>query len=141
MEPEAIVPPGMRNILTEKGYAPALRIGSLVFVAGQVGRTPDLAVIEDPEAQFVACWENLRTVLAAAGCTLDDVIDLTTFHVDMAKHQPVFYAVKERMFPRGNCPWTAVGVASLTRPGLLLEVKAIAWIPDRGKASQAIAGP
>lgn len=129
MEREAIVPPGMQNILTEKGYAPAVRVGSLLVVSGQVGRTPDLEIIADPEAQFTACWENLRKVLAAAGCTFDDVIDLTTFHVDMATHHPVFYAVKERMFPRGKCAWTAVGVACLTRPGLLLEVKAIAVIP------------
>ena len=131
MDREAIVPAAMSNIVTQKGYLPALRVGQLVFVAGQVGRTPDLQVIADPEAQFVACWENLRTVLAAAGCDFGDVVDLTTFHVDMAVHHPVFYAVKNRVFPRGTCPWTAVGVATLTLPGLLLEIKATALVPPR----------
>jgi enamine deaminase RidA (YjgF/YER057c/UK114 family) len=131
MEREAIVPVGMENLLTEKGYTPALRVGELLFVAGQVGRTPELKVIEDPEAQFVACWENLRKVLAAAGCTFDDVVDLTTYHVEMRKHHPVFYAVKSRTFPRGKCPWTAIGVEMLSMPGLYLEIKATALIPDR----------
>jgi enamine deaminase RidA (YjgF/YER057c/UK114 family) len=131
MDREAIVPPGMENLLTEKGYTPALRVGSMLFVAGQVGRTPDLKVIEDPEAQFVACWENLRKILAAAGCTFEDVVDLTTYHVEMRKHHPVFYAVKNRVFPRGTCPWTAIGVETLSTPGLFLEVKATALIPGR----------
>ena len=131
MEREAIVPATMQQILTQKGYTPGLRVGQLLFVAGQVGRTPDLQVIADPEAQFVACFENLRTVLAAAGCDFADVVDLTTFHVDMAVHHAAFYAAKNRVFPRGTCPWTAIGVSALANPGLLLEVKAIALIPER----------
>jgi enamine deaminase RidA (YjgF/YER057c/UK114 family) len=128
---EPIVPPSMRNILEEKGYTPGLRVGPLLFVAGQVGRTPDLRIVAEPEAQFAACFENLRTVLAAAGCTFADIVDLTTFHVDMATHWPAFRAAKRLLLPRGVFPWTAIGVASLAEPGLLLEVKATALVPGR----------
>ncbi|WP_348631364.1 hypothetical protein [Rhizobium sp. PP-F2F-G48] len=41
-----------------------------MYVVGQVGRTRDLQVIEDPQKQFRAIWENLRIVLEAANCTL-----------------------------------------------------------------------
>ena len=129
MDREIIVPESMRNIVSEKGYAPAVRVGNLLFVAGQVGRTADFEVIHDPTAQFEACFAHLATVLAAAGCGFDDVVDLTTFHVDMDRHRPAFYAVKNRVFPRGKCAWTAIGVESLTAPGILLEVKAIAAVP------------
>ena len=131
MDRELIVPPLMRNILEQKGYTPGLRVGPFVFVAGQVGRTPDMRVVVDPEAQFAACFENLRTVLNAAGCTFDDIVDITTFHVDMAAHFAAFRAVKNRMLPRGLFPWTAVGVASLAEPELLLEAKATALVPGR----------
>jgi enamine deaminase RidA (YjgF/YER057c/UK114 family) len=121
-----IVPAAMRGILDTAGYAPGVRVGPILFCAGQVGRTPDLAVIADPEAQFAACWENLRVVLAEAGYGFDDVVDMTTYHVAMHRHFPVFRRVKDRLFPRGTCAWTAIGVSELARPGLLVEIKCVA---------------
>jgi enamine deaminase RidA (YjgF/YER057c/UK114 family) len=136
---EAIVPATMRNIVEQKGYLPGLRAGGFLFVAGQVGRTADLQVITDPEAQFTACFENLRTVLAAGGCTFADIVDITSFHVDMHTHWPAFRAAKNRLLPREVFPWTAIGVSSLAAAGLLLEVKATAFVPIT--ASGAEGGP
>jgi enamine deaminase RidA (YjgF/YER057c/UK114 family) len=131
MDREVIVPASMRNILVEKGYAPGLRAGGFLFVAGQVGRTADLQLIRDPEAQFIACFESLRAVLTTAGCDFADIVDLTSFHVDMDAHWQVFREVKNRVLPRGLFPWTAIGVSALAAPGLLLEVKATALVPGR----------
>ena len=131
MDREVIVPSSMRRIAQEKGYAPAVRAGGLLFVAGQVGRTADLQVIDDPEAQFAACFENLRLVLEAAGCGFEDIVDMTTYHIDLDRHWEVFRTVKNRVLPRGTIPLTCVGVTALAQPGLLLEVKAIAVAPLR----------
>lgn len=121
-----IIPPTMQRIVDRAGYVPAVQVGATVFCAGQVGRTADLEVIADPEAQFVACWENLRLVLEAAECTYDDVVEMTTYHVEMSKHMPVFRDVKNRVFPRGTCAWTSIGVSELAHPGLLVEIKCVA---------------
>ncbi len=121
-----IVPPSMQRIVETAGYAPAVLVGDTVYCSGQVGRTSDLTVIDDPEMQFTACWENLRVVLAEAGCTFEDVADMTTYHVGMAEHMATFRSVKDRLFPRGTCAWTAIGVSELARPGLLLEIKCVA---------------
>lgn len=129
MEKTIIVPAPMRHLAERAGYAPAVAAGALVFCAGQVGRDAELRVIEDPEAQFVACWHNLRQVLNEAGCSFDDVVDMTTFHVGLHQHMDTFRAVKDRFFPRGACAWTVVGVAELAVPGLLAEVKCIALRP------------
>lgn len=126
LEREPIVPASMQDVVREKGYLPALRAGDFVFVAGQVGRDAALRVIADPREQFSACFENLRIVLAAAGCTLDDLVDVTTYHVDMPAHWDVFRAVKRDWFPAGTAPWTCVGVTALAQAGLFLEVKATA---------------
>ncbi len=123
---EIIIPPGMQRLAERAGYAPAVRVGNTVYCAGQVGRTADLEVIADPEAQFLACWENLRTVLHAAGCTFEDVVEMTTYHVHMSEHMSVFRDVKNRVFPRGLCTWTCIGVSELAHPGLLVEVKCVA---------------
>jgi enamine deaminase RidA (YjgF/YER057c/UK114 family) len=123
---QLIVPPSMALLAERAGYAPAVKVGSTVYCAGQVGRTDDLDVIADPGQQFLRAWENLRTVLAAAGCTFEDVVDMTTYHVDMQQHMAVFRSVKDSVFPRGTCAWTCIGVSALARPGLLVEIKCIA---------------
>lgn len=116
----------MKALAERAGYAPAVRVNGTVYCAGQVGRTSNLDVIEDPESQFVAAWENLRLVLAEADCTFDDVVDMTTYHVNMREHMDVFRSVKDRLFPREICAWTCIGVSELARPGLLVEIKCIA---------------
>ncbi|WP_211455730.1 RidA family protein [Comamonas brasiliensis] len=137
---ELIVPPAMQSIVERAGYVPAVKVGATVFCAGQVGRTVDLEVIGDPEAQFLACWENLRAVLEEAGCTFEDVVDMTTYHVQLSKHMPVFREVKNRVFPRGTCAWTSIGVAELAHPGLLVEIKCVAvkreWEPAAPLAAE-----
>ncbi|VVE50860.1 hypothetical protein [Pandoraea anhela] len=54
---EIIVPTAMEQIVERAGYAPAVKVGATVFCAGQVGRTHELEVIHDPEAQFIVCRE------------------------------------------------------------------------------------
>ncbi|MFI8559199.1 RidA family protein [Pseudomonas putida] len=123
---QIIVPDDMKLLCERAGYAPAVKVGKTLYCAGQVGRTPALSVIEDPEQQFLAAWENLRLVLDAGGCTFEDVVDLTTYHVDMSRHMAVFRRVKDQVFPRCTCPWTCIGVSELARPGLLVEIKCTA---------------
>jgi len=123
---QIIVPDSMKLLCEQAGYAPAVKVGKTLYCAGQVGRTPELTVIEDPEQQFLAAWENLRLVLAAGGCQFEDVVEMTTYHVDMQRHMPIFRQVKDEVFPRGTCAWTCIGVAELARPGLLVEIKCIA---------------
>jgi len=123
---QIIVPDGMRLIYERAGYAPAVKVGKTLYCAGQVGRTPELSVIEEPEQQFLAAWDNLRIVLEAGGCKFEDVVEMTTYHVNMHRHMPIFRRVKDKVFPRSTCAWTCIGVSELARPGLLVEIKCVA---------------
>ncbi|QSI33292.1 RidA family protein [Variovorax sp. RKNM96] len=125
-EREIVLPQSMKLLAERAGYAPAIKVGATIYCAGQVGRTAALEVISDPEQQFVAAWENLRMVLAEARCTFEDVVEMTTYHVEMREHMAVFRTVKDRLFPRGQCAWTCVGVVELAHPGLLVEIKCVA---------------
>jgi enamine deaminase RidA (YjgF/YER057c/UK114 family) len=123
---EIIIPDTMKSVVERAGYAPAVNFGDTLYCAGQVGRTADLEVIRDPEQQFISAWENLARVLAAGGCSFEDVVDMTTYHVDMSKHMAVFREVKNRVFPKGLSAWTCIGVSELAHPGLLVEIKCVA---------------
>ena len=126
MTREIIIPVEMQEVVRRAGYAPAVKVGNTVYLAGQVGRTKDLQVIEDPTQQFRAMWENLRIVLEEAQCTFDDVVEMTSYHVEMSKHMDVFRSVKNDIFPKGTCAWTCIGVSELAHKGLLAEVKCVA---------------
>lgn len=123
---QLIIPDVMQPLVERAGYVPAVKVGPMLYCAGQVGRTATLEVIGDPEQQFVAAFENLRAVLAAGGCGFEEVVDMTTYHVHLSQHMAVFRAVKDRVFPRGTCAWTCIGVAELAQPGLLVEIKCVA---------------
>jgi enamine deaminase RidA (YjgF/YER057c/UK114 family) len=126
----AIIPPGMGPVYEQIHYAPAVRAGQTVYVSGQIGRDAQMRIVEGSEAQIVQAFENLRRVLEAAGATMADVVDLTTFHTDM-RELKLFMQVKDRYFVRDYPAWTAVGVASLGgSPGLIVEIKAVAVLPS-----------
>jgi enamine deaminase RidA (YjgF/YER057c/UK114 family) len=68
-------------------------------------------------------------VLKAAGCTFDDIVDVTTFHTDPATQFEAVSAVKLKAFGEKPYPnWTAVGVNWLA--GFDFEIKVIARLPQ-----------
>lgn len=70
--------------------------------------------------------KKLRIVLEAANCSFDDVVKMTSYHVEMSKHMDIFRTVKKEVFPNGTYAWIRIGVSELAHPGLLAEVKCVA---------------
>jgi enamine deaminase RidA (YjgF/YER057c/UK114 family) len=65
-------------------------------------------------------------VLAAAGASLDNVVDMVTYRTDIRDIMRCL-EVKNRYFTNAQCPaWTAIGVSVLAMPGLFVEIKATA---------------
>lgn len=121
--------PARHALYDAHGYSPAVRAGDLLFVSGQVGSREDGSPEETYIAQVERAFDNLRAVLAAAGCSFDDVIDVTTFHTDPDAQFTELMAVKQRVFPSAPFPtWTAVGVTWLA--GFDFEIKVVARIPQ-----------
>jgi len=129
MSVERIAAPNNQAAYELWGYAPATRAQGLVFVSGQVGLTEAGEVPADPETQVTLAFENLKAVLGAAGCGFEDLLEITSFHVDMHKHIAVVQAVKARYIHPPFTAWTAVGVSDLAVPGLIFEIRAVAKAP------------
>jgi enamine deaminase RidA (YjgF/YER057c/UK114 family) len=77
-------------------------VGDVLYVSGQIGRGPDMQLVEPREAQIVQAFENLKRVLETAGGTLEDIVDLTTFHTDM-RDLPLFIKVRNRYLTSARC--------------------------------------
>lgn len=126
---EAIFPPNRHALYDAHGYSPAVKAGGLLFVSGQVGSSDDGSPVDGYEAQVRQAFANLEAVLKAGGCTLDDVIDVTTFHTDPEAQFESLMKVKNEKFGIAPFPtWTAVGVNWLA--GFDFEIKAIASLQD-----------
>lgn len=127
---EPIFPANRHALYQQHGYSAAIRSGDLLFVSGQVGSRTDGTAEPDFAAQVALAFENLAATLAAAGCTFDDLIDVTTFHTDPENQFETIMQVKQRIFPQPPYPnWTAVGVTWLA--GFDFEIKVIARIPEK----------
>lgn len=127
---DAVFPKDRHALYEAHGYSAAIRSGDLLFVSGQVGSRADGSPEPEFAAQVRQAFANLRAVLAAAGCTLDDIVDVTTFHTDPENQFDTVMTVKNEVFPDAPYPnWTAVGVNWLA--GFDFEIKVIARIPDR----------
>lgn len=127
----AVIPKGMESVYEKIRYAPAVRVGNTLYVSGQIGRDASMRLVEGREAQMVQAFENLKAVLAAAGGSLRDVVDLTTFHTDM-RDLPLFMRVRDRYLDSDPLPaWTAVGAHMLGgEAGYIVEIKAVAVLRD-----------
>lgn len=128
---EAIYPQNPHPLYKEHGYAPAARTGDFLFVSGQVGARKDGSVEPDLAEQAELAFENLRAVLRAAGCTLNDVVDVTLFVVDPEKTLAAILPIVRKNLDLQPLPaLTGVGVTWLS--GFNFEVKVVARIPAAG---------
>ena len=126
---EVVFPANRHALYEEHGYSAAIRSGHLLFVSGQVGSLPDGSTEPDFTRQVELAFDNLQATLAAAGCTLDDIVDVTTFHTDPQNQFDRVMQVKQKVFPVKPYPnWTAVGVTWLA--GFDFEIKVIARVPQ-----------
>ncbi len=79
---DVVFPQGRHALYERHHYSPAVRAGGLLFVAGQVGSREDGSPEPELDAEIARAFVNLDAVLAAAGCTSQDVVDVTLFMVN-----------------------------------------------------------
>jgi enamine deaminase RidA (YjgF/YER057c/UK114 family) len=73
-------------------------------------------------------WKQIRAVVEAAGGTMDDLVKITTYIVDI-DHVPNVLASRVRQFAPGEVPASALLVVkSLARPEFMVEIEAVALI-------------
>ncbi|HUL47618.1 MAG TPA: RidA family protein [Steroidobacteraceae bacterium] len=118
------------------------RAGDFIFVSGTSARRADDsiagaepgkdgAVRFDIRVQTRAVIENIRDILAAAGASLADVVEVSTFLVSMDDFKG-YNEVYSEFFGYEGPARTTVAVAALPHPHLLIEIKAVAWRPRGG---------
>ena len=121
-------------------YPHIKRAGDFLFVSGTSSRRADNTIAGaeadamgttrlDIQAQTRAVIENVREILASAGATLKDVVEITTYLVNMNDFAG-YNAVYAEFFDYDGPARTTVAVHQLPHPHLLIEIRAVAYKPE-----------
>jgi 2-aminomuconate deaminase len=127
---------------TPRGKYPHIkRAGDFLFVSGTSARRADNTIAGadidplgstnlDIREQTRAVIENIRDILQAAGAQLKDIVELSTYLVNMNDFAG-YNEVYGEFFGYDGPARTTVAVHQLPHPHLLIEIKAIAYMPQK----------
>jgi 2-aminomuconate deaminase len=115
------------------------RAGDFIYVSGTSSRLPDNTIAGakvdamgttslDIREQTKAVIENIRDILQSAGASLTDLVEVSTFLVNMNDFAG-YNAVYAEFFDNHGPARTTVAVHQLPHPHLLIEIKAVAYKP------------
>jgi len=124
-----------KTVTAEKGpkpagpYSHAVVSGGFVFISGQGPVDPETGTMPDAFADQVRqTLKNVRTILEAAGSSLDEVVKVNAYVTDLTRFQE-FNEVYKEFFTHDPPARTTVGTSLL---GFLVEIDCIAAVPDAG---------
>jgi len=111
----------------------AIRAGNLLFLSGcsAIDREGNLVGPGDIAAQTRQAMENMRAALEAAGASFKNVVHMDTFYADPRLSQQMIEVRSSYFGPDNPYTTTGVQVAGFGRPGLLVEMDAIAVLDDK----------
>ena len=121
-------------------YPHIKRVGNFIFVSGTSSRRPDNShegveihpdgsVTLDIKKQTKAVIQNINTLLESIGASIDNLVDVTTFLVNMEDFKG-YNEVYSEFFDHTGPTRTTVAVKELRHPNLLIEMKVIAMMTN-----------
>ena len=111
-------------------FSPGVKVpaGQIVFVSGQVARNAQGETVGkgDIKAQTRQVLENIKSVLEAAGATMDDVVKIGVFVTNLEEHFSQIHEVRSQYFKKDYPASTMVEVKALANKDLWIEIDAVA---------------
>ena len=109
----------------------AVIAGKTIYLRGQVAQdleTRENVAIGDPAGQARKVADNIETLLAECGASVEHIVSCTIYLTDIRHREAVYRVLGERL--RGVYPvFTGLVVSALARPEWLVEVTATAVLP------------
>jgi enamine deaminase RidA (YjgF/YER057c/UK114 family) len=102
----------------------------LIAIAGEVASDAEGNVTTpgDTLGQARYVFNRIREVVEMHGSSMENVVEVTSFHKDHRAWEIVMEAGREYFDPRSGPAWTPVGVIGLWNPGYLHEIHALAVV-------------
>lgn len=123
--------PENRTFFDQFGFSEAVVHNGTVYLSGIIVGPPREGMTE--EQAYDRVFAHIGKILERAGSSWDDVIDMTTYHVDIEQSMPALSAVKNRYVKAPFPAWTAIDIDRLFSPDGLVEIKITARVtPEEG---------
>jgi 2-iminobutanoate/2-iminopropanoate deaminase len=105
--------------------------GRMIFISGQIGVGRDGKLVDgDFRAQAIQAFDNLKAALEAVGAGFEHVVKMNSYLIEI-EHQAILRDVRRLYMNMASPPAsTSVRVVGFAREGVLLEVEAIAVLPE-----------
>ncbi|HYD36941.1 MAG TPA: Rid family hydrolase [Allosphingosinicella sp.] len=117
---------GSRRFQEEWGYSDAVVAGDTIYLSGiVVGQREGEAL----EAAYDRTYRQIGAILARAGASWDDVVDITSFHTDVTAQMPAIVAAHKKYVKAPYPAWTAIDVDRLIPDRGITEIKIVARRP------------
>ena len=97
----------------------------LLFCNGQVGARLDGTVPTEPREQMEVIFERIGKILAASNMTFEDLVKFTVYVTEKSILDD-YFSVRSRVMGDHNPPATLLMVTRFPRPGVVVEIEAIA---------------
>lgn len=107
------------------GYSNCVKVGNMVFLAGQCAIDENYNSTGDFATQSREVLRRVIHAVEAAGGTKDDIVTMTVYMLDVRKGRE-FTEIRREMFGGDFPASTVVGVAQLMPPDAVVEVQAMA---------------
>ena len=121
------------TLSTPTGYTHVVQVhgGRTLYIAGQVAfdKSGNVVGKNDFAAQVTQVFENLKSALAAGGATFDNVVKVTTFVTDLSQMQTL-RSIRGKYYGTNAPASTLVQITKLAHEDLLIEIEAIAVVPE-----------
>ena len=112
------------------GFSNCVRYRDVLYLSGISALDVQGRVVgEDIEIQTVQTFENIERILRAAGSGLDQILQMTSFVVDLERNGAGYVLARKKILTRYEYTSATIGVSALMIPRLLVEVQCRAAIP------------
>jgi 2-iminobutanoate/2-iminopropanoate deaminase len=109
------------------GFTNGVRFKDVLYLSGISALDLQGRVMgDDIETQTIHTYRNIERVLRAGGSGLDQILQMTSFVVDLAKNGAGYVATRKTILTQPTYTSATIGIAALMVPGLLLEVQCTA---------------
>lgn len=94
-----------------------------MYLSGIITARKNKLISQHPEEQFHDAFYKLGVYLETAGLTYENILEITTFHIDLKKHTGLFSKVKDRYIKALYPAWTTIGVSEFIPESALVEMR------------------
>ena len=130
MSTETIVTASSKAMYDQFHFADATVCNGFILCSGVLGTGEGGKVPESVLEEFQNAWRRVGEVLAEAGAGYSDIVEYTTYHVDLQANLADFMKARDEVIAEPWPAWTAIGITELAVPGAHVEIRVNAVKPD-----------